>query len=497
MTERFHITTFFNRDGMFNECIAATAHGIAALGHSVTRETHTIVPNAINVVIAAGYDGAWRKADSNTPLIIYNWEQMLAHVPWLDLRYFRQMSRSHVWDYSRNNVEILRSVGISDAHHVPLGYAPEMNHIEPASIQDIDVLFYGNISPRRGRVIASIRELGLNVITSDDVGAMSGAVRDSYIARSKIVLNVRGNDDGKNFEIARVSYLLANAKAVVAEVDDTTEIDDDIRHALAGAPIDQLPALCVELIQDNERRYNLEQKAFTSFANRDASKLLAPAINRFLMQYRATPPRLGNSLDLPTALPKEMHIGAGLTWHFNRVNIDARADFAPDLCLDLSQPLPDAAIDSWRFGRDVVPRNYFSKITANYYFQRVDNLKQALTNCLELLEDGGVLDITIPLNLSLQAWTHIDDQRCFTEKSLENIINDWASLGWATHRFEIAHIGYGCNNANGMSILQKNGNNWDEALNHPRAIDTQNLILRKRPLTTDEVMQRPQHLFMD
>ncbi len=66
-----------------------------------------------------------------------------------------------------------------------------------------------------------------------------GRARDELISRAKVVLNVHFYPTAI-FEIVRVSYLLANRKAVVGECGPSTEIDTDIREAIAPANYDRL-----------------------------------------------------------------------------------------------------------------------------------------------------------------------------------------------------------------------------------------------------------------
>ena len=56
-----------------------------------------------------------------------------------------------------------------------------------------------------------------------------GDIRDEMIGRSKLVLNLTGYH-AKNtiFEIVRVSYLLANGKAVICQKRENVEIEPDI-----------------------------------------------------------------------------------------------------------------------------------------------------------------------------------------------------------------------------------------------------------------------------
>ena len=113
-------------------------------------------------------------------------------------------------------------MGLPRPTYVPIGYVPELTRIAPAP-EDIDVLFYGALSERRYAVLRDLHDRGLRVKWL--LGAF-GASRDAWIARSKIVINVH-YWEAKIFEIARVSYLLANRRAVVSErgADPTLERD--------------------------------------------------------------------------------------------------------------------------------------------------------------------------------------------------------------------------------------------------------------------------------
>jgi hypothetical protein len=124
---------------------------------------------------------------------------------------------------------------------VPIGYVPELRRINPVSAPGIDVLFYGLVEGRRN---------------------LYGAARDAYIARAKVVLNMHLYETHL-FEVVRVSYLLANSKAVVAEVGRATEIDDDLRDAVVAAPDERLVTTCLDLVRNDERRRDAVQRAAT------------------------------------------------------------------------------------------------------------------------------------------------------------------------------------------------------------------------------------------
>ena len=101
---------------------------------------------------------------------------------------------------------------------VPISYAPILTCIESAANQDIDVLIYGAVGEQRLAVFASLGRLLNGGVSAVFASGLYGAARDGLIARSKIVLNINNIPYSKIFEIVRVSWLLANSKAVVADI---------------------------------------------------------------------------------------------------------------------------------------------------------------------------------------------------------------------------------------------------------------------------------------
>lgn len=78
------------------------------------------------------------------------------------------------------------------------------------------------------------------------------------------MLNIHLLDEIKVFEIARVGYLQHNVAAVRAVV-MLTEIESDIRDAVAHGHVNDLPQLCWDLVHDHDRRHALEQKGRRHF----------------------------------------------------------------------------------------------------------------------------------------------------------------------------------------------------------------------------------------
>ena len=138
---------------------------------------------------------------------------------------------------------------------MPVGWAPILERIPRDVVQDIDVLFYGVPGQRRLALYSQLCKTGASAVFAC---GLYGTARDSLIARAKVVLNIDLNDSRRIFEVVRVSYLLANAKAVVATLQPHTLIEPDLRDAVAFAPAESIAATCVELLANEPARRQLE-----------------------------------------------------------------------------------------------------------------------------------------------------------------------------------------------------------------------------------------------
>jgi hypothetical protein len=202
--------------------------------------------------------------------ILYNLEQVFhgsQFVTPTTVSIFRQYP---MLDYNRRNIERLVKMGVPAPRYLPIGYVPELTRIPPAPEEDIDVLFYGSMDNRRRTVLDALRARGLRV---EAPFGMFGRKRDALIARSKMVLNMHGLSD--TFEAVRVSYPLANRKAVVSERGDGHE---EFLGAIAFADYDELVDRCEALAADDEARRQLSQRGFEIMSSRSESEYLKTAL---------------------------------------------------------------------------------------------------------------------------------------------------------------------------------------------------------------------------
>lgn len=256
----------------FREIAETVSGGLRQLGYSSPITENSFTAGATHIIF-----GSHMLREEHIPYlppssILYNLEQIDPSDADLKTLIFQLIPRYRTWDYSRQNIARLTALGCGQtARHVPIGYTPEMSRITPAREQDIDVLFYGSLSERRRKVLENVRQAGLNVMAVSNV---YGAARDALIARSKVVLNLHYGNDTRIFEIARVSYLLANRKAVVTERGDETEIEEDIQDAVAAVPYADLADACQKLASRPDLRTALETKGFECMAARNEGAIL-------------------------------------------------------------------------------------------------------------------------------------------------------------------------------------------------------------------------------
>ena len=255
---------------MYREIAETLAISCQKLGHSADIGFNTFSPTAVNVLLGAHDLPPDVKGRVPPSAILYNLEQIDSRIL-NDRPQFRDMlGRHEVWDYNLQNVERLRSLA-KRIFYLPVGFEPEMARIPFQGHQDIDVLFYGALDDRRRAILERIQASHIKL---HYLFGVYGPERDHFIQRSRIVLNLH-HTDAKVFEIVRVSYLLANKKAVVSELAPETAIEPDIKEAIHGVRYEDVPVACARLLADRKQRRQLERRGFELMSARSQNEYLA------------------------------------------------------------------------------------------------------------------------------------------------------------------------------------------------------------------------------
>jgi predicted O-methyltransferase YrrM len=263
---KFNLVTIrpkgFLHASAFQEVKDSLGWALASLNHQTmsTENAFTATPDATNVIFGAEL----LSQDSEIPpnSVIFNLEQP-SHPSMENVR--RMAAGKQVWDYSASNVADWQARSV-EAHHLPIGYTPNLTRIPKAATQDIDVFFAGWLTPRRSKLIQQLTQAGLKVVATD---SCYGGGRDQLISRAKICLNV--NHDGRNlFNIVRVSFLLANSKCVISELAQDTEVyAQDLDGALEWHRYEDLLAACLVYLRSDSDRQEREQQAFQAIQKMD------------------------------------------------------------------------------------------------------------------------------------------------------------------------------------------------------------------------------------
>lgn len=266
----------------YHEVIDSVRWGLQQLGHHTTYSVNALCPGARNIVF-----GGQRAPElvilSPADTIYYNLEQIRGNkqfdpdAPHPLMQFIA--SQLQVWDYSGANLPSWNALDPAyPVRHVPIAYAPVLTRIESAPQQDIDILIYGSVGERRLAVLDSVSRLSNLGVSTVLACGLYGAGRDNLIARAKIVLNINHMTERRIFEVVRVSYLMANAKAVVADVSPDTYIERDLVDGVVLVPVEQIAETCYRLLADEAGRHRLERNGFACITRRDIRSFLAAAL---------------------------------------------------------------------------------------------------------------------------------------------------------------------------------------------------------------------------
>ena len=464
----------------FQEIAETVYYGLRALGYEAVLKTNNFIRDGLNIVFGAHLLSPEQSVGLPERSIIYNLEQVDPSSMWGRMKPL--LGRFPVWDYSTRNIEAFRAMGHGGSvFHLPIGFMPELARIKPAPTKDIDVLFYGSVNDRRKKILEALGREGLRVGSHFGV---YGAARDALIARSKVVLNLHFYDSSI-FELVRVSYLLANRKAVVAECNENTEMDQELDGAFAPARYDRLVEQCKALVSDDEKRKALEETAFEKFSRRDEISYLRAGLAwaGSFQNGKAAADR--PVVTIQALYPRRLNIGSGKDFRPEFLNVDWNDYWGPDIIMDLNQPVPlGKPLPSSRFGELSLEAGSFDEIVANDLLEHIRDLSVLMTSCLRLLKEGGELKIKVPYDLSYGAWQDPTHVRAFNERSWLYYTDWFWYLGWTEARFDLASINFGLSDY-GRTLKGKTAD--EMLLRHPRAVDEMQVVLRKRALTREEI----------
>ncbi len=188
-----------------------------------------------------------------------------------------------VWSLLERTHALMRKFN-PNSHLFPIGYRAPLRPV-PTVAKDIDVFFFGTMTPYRAALIEEIRAAKLNVVCvgrNTEIGYVPSFIIDSMIDRSKVVLNLTLSDrtedggvDPKFVSCFRVASALSRGALVVSEA-----IIEDNPYApyMLNFPRADLTRRCAEIVA-NQEAATVAHANFERFREKmDAVKIAAPAL---------------------------------------------------------------------------------------------------------------------------------------------------------------------------------------------------------------------------
>ena len=249
---------------IFDELLQCLASGLRQLDFAVSLRRNHLEPGEVNLLL--GQSICLDQDQLTRPglrYMVYQLEQLSREAGFLSAYpgYLDLLGRAAwIFDYSPRNLEFLTQTGLHKASLLPLAYDPCLQKFAPALNKDIDVAFFGALSPRREKILHGLEAAGVKLAV---LCGIYGAERDALLGRAKIVLNIHQFAHAELEEL-RLSYLVSNACCVVSE----TAERDPYGGGVTFERYDNLIPACLELLEpvNAPRRIALARQAKEHFS---------------------------------------------------------------------------------------------------------------------------------------------------------------------------------------------------------------------------------------
>jgi hypothetical protein len=250
------------------------AYGLRGLGYQADLTVNSLDPTAVNVIIGGHLlsgETARGIAGSGMRYVVFQ-SEWLSEGPDGKVHSSFQAANfepncralfegaAQVWEAYDHNRSLLERWDLAPGRLRTIGgvgFHPDMADVKhrPWAEKDVDVLFFGSVTPRRARVIDELSKT-LRVLALLDAPA---AFRNDLIARAKLNLNLHATDEYQHLSLARVSVLLNNRCVVVSEQANTHK---ELQALMATVEYGRLTGACRALLATQD----LEAMAGASFA---------------------------------------------------------------------------------------------------------------------------------------------------------------------------------------------------------------------------------------
>ena len=146
-------------------------------------------------------------------VIVFNQEPLTAtQRQFMHKGYFAWLKQAdEVWDYDEQNIEVLMLIRPDVKLHVLKPYKDWSKYVPVA--KDIDILFYGSMNEHRAKILNELKKKYKVAI----IQTWDGRVLDSYIMRSKVLLNLHYYYESSMQEQARMIRWIGSPCRIVSE----------------------------------------------------------------------------------------------------------------------------------------------------------------------------------------------------------------------------------------------------------------------------------------
>ena len=176
------------------------------------------------------------------------------------------------------------------SHFFPVGHAAGVPADERRAPRDIDVAFYGSMTPHRIAVLKEMAQRGnLNVVAvgrGTPAGVLPDYVVASLLERAKIGLNLTlssvaesPGSDPRFASCIRVAHMLERDLCVVSE---EIPLDNPYKPYMVSSPLEGLADACLRLLKSGEWRERGRQAGARFREEMDVRKVCKPAIDQTL-----------------------------------------------------------------------------------------------------------------------------------------------------------------------------------------------------------------------
>jgi hypothetical protein len=199
------------------------------------------------------------------PLNVKRWSE--------DSDWLRIMKKAkQIWGYTQSNAEFIQTLNVP-FRFTPFGYAPYYESDFQKNIkgkmlsQNIDVLFFGDLSERRRRMLEELKRHGMKVFVVSRANPAHGEKLDELLACSKIVLGIHYYDElqAQIADFARVDRLLSNRIFVVHEKPSALASNPAFEQNVTTCEYHAIPDTCAYFLARPEERASKAAKAHEWF----------------------------------------------------------------------------------------------------------------------------------------------------------------------------------------------------------------------------------------